>query len=380
MEVEFLSNMRYSLLASKGEWEDWLGRLACFSEYYDRALAQSISPVAASSPGSHPFSSPLPSPTTSVQGPPPMAGLAPSAAMCSPNSNTHLDGQAWPQPLANMLPASPLDAKSYPQPPRKKRAPDDDENLADHPAKRHARQFNSAPPVQNRPPVVGDQPIRLPVPNLTLNTNTPAPNQVQPYLVPPNYSNQTPNHVSLPPLVPGVRAMSSVYPTNSGPVTTAQLPLPSTTGLAQGSHTALTPTSALPPHAALGYGTPSRRQSPGTLAAMGSSPADHYPATSSMHTPVSHTPMLHSPSIYLQQRPSPYKPIRHVNTLLYPPPSASLNEYHVPATAPQMHYLPLGRRNDLRSGVVPEYMTMAYRSIPPVQLPPHNPNQGYTPN
>ncbi|KAJ2957352.1 hypothetical protein NQ176_g11251 [Zarea fungicola] len=35
MEVEFLSNMRYNLLASKEEWEMWLAKLACFHEYYN---------------------------------------------------------------------------------------------------------------------------------------------------------------------------------------------------------------------------------------------------------------------------------------------------------------------------------------------------------
>ena len=37
MEVEFLSNMRYSLLASKEEWEEWLVKLAKFYEYMQRA-------------------------------------------------------------------------------------------------------------------------------------------------------------------------------------------------------------------------------------------------------------------------------------------------------------------------------------------------------
>ncbi|UKZ64103.1 uncharacterized protein TrAtP1_005322 [Trichoderma atroviride] len=77
-----------------------------------------------------------------------------------------------------------------------------------------------------------------------------------------------------------------------------------------------------------------------------------------MHTPIALTPISHSPSVYLQQRASPYRPIRHVNRLLYPPPSASLDQYHlaVPVQPTQMHYQPLGRRNDLRTGVVPEFV------------------------
>jgi hypothetical protein len=68
------------------------------------------------------------------------------------------------------------------------------------------------------------------------------------------------------------------------------------------------------------------------------------------------TPISNSPSVYLQQRPSPYKPVRHVNTLLYPPPSAFLHEYHFSNVPPtQMHYQPLGRRNEFKTGVVPEF-------------------------
>merc|ERR1712000_643487 len=85
---------------------------------------------------------------------------------------------------------------------------------------------------------------------------------------------------------------------------------------------------------------------------------DHFGPGSVMSTPMAHTPISNSPTFYLQQRHSPYKPIRHVNTLLYPPPSASLDQYHmqVPLPPTQMHYQPIGRRNDVRTGVVPEYM------------------------
>lgn len=230
-------------------------------------------------------------------------------------------------------------------------------------------------PVQ-RPQVVGEQPIRLPVPNLSLNTNAAANSQV-PYMAPTTYQATMPAQVSLPPLVPGVRAMATVYPgvNNQMPV---QLPLPASAPPQQATvphqvpHPALTPTNTMAPHVGvMGYGTPSKRHSPGMLAAYGSSPM-----TDGYHVPSAvHTPMSHSPSVYLQQRPSPYKPVRHVNTLLYPPPSASLHEYHMSMTAPQMHYLPLGRRNDLRTGIVPEYMMMGYRGGPPQQLPPHGHNQ-----
>ena len=37
MEVEFLSNMRYSLLASKEQWKEWHVKLGRFWEYFEQA-------------------------------------------------------------------------------------------------------------------------------------------------------------------------------------------------------------------------------------------------------------------------------------------------------------------------------------------------------
>ena len=48
MEVEFLSNMRYSLFTSKEQWEDWLVRVAKYWEYCQRAqrlLAPTVIPL-----------------------------------------------------------------------------------------------------------------------------------------------------------------------------------------------------------------------------------------------------------------------------------------------------------------------------------------------
>ncbi|KAJ9150751.1 hypothetical protein NKR23_g3538 [Pleurostoma richardsiae] len=73
MEVEFLSNMRYSLLASKEEWEQWLVKLAGYWEYCKRAKEpmtkthQSL-PLELPSPTHRPgFTSPLASPTEHTQ-------------------------------------------------------------------------------------------------------------------------------------------------------------------------------------------------------------------------------------------------------------------------------------------------------------------------
>ena len=152
-----------------------------------------------------------------------------------------------------------------------------------------------------------------------------------------------------------MRAMSTVYPT----VTTTWAP--------QGAILATcgpqTPSYAAPTN----FGTPSKRHSPNSLTTFASSPlTEPFGA---------HTPLSNSPSIYLQQRASPYKPVRRVNTLLYPPPSMPLSEYHLGSS--QMHYQPLGRRNDLRSGIVPEFLPPSFIGARPAsQTPPHHPYQG----
>ncbi|KAF6837553.1 cyclin-related 2 [Colletotrichum musicola] len=361
MEVEFLSNMRYSLLATKEEWEEWLVKLACFSEYYERAQRQPTSPLAKA------YTSPTTSPTA-VQPAASFSPLTPSGTtVYSPTTNIQANAHAWPSTYQNPQ-VSPLSGKHAGMNGRKRTSEGD---MAEPPAKRLSRQPGSIPPVV-RPPVVGEQPMRLPVPNLTVNTN-PAPSQLA---YPPTTTYATQPHVSLPPLGTSVRAMATVFPPAAATTSMPQLPMPAATSMPQAS---LTP-STVSMHPVVGYGTPTKRHSPGSnLSVYASSPLGEQFPPSAMHTPISHTPISHSPSVYLQQRPSPYKPIRHVNTLLYPPPSASLNEYHLPTT--QMHYQPLGRRNDLRTGVVPEFMNGSYRlSHQQFAQMVHGPHQGSYPN
>ncbi|KAL0931480.1 cyclin-related 2 [Colletotrichum truncatum] len=359
MEVEFLSNMRYSLLATKEEWEEWLVKLACFSEYYERAQKQPTSPL------SKAFTSPVTSPTAVVQPAATFPPLTPSAtAIYSPNTTMQPNTQAWPSAYHN-VPVSPLTGKHVGMNGRKRSS---EEDVTDPPAKRLSRQPTAMAPVV-RPPVVNEQPMRLPVPNLTLNTN---PNSSQ-MAYPQTTAYSTQPHVSLPPLGTGVRAMATVFPPTTVTTSMPQLPMPATVPMPQAS---LTP-ATVSMHPAIGYGTPTKRHSPGSLSVYASSPLGEQFPGSVIHTPIAHTPISHSPSVYLQQRPSPYKPIRHVNTLLYPPPSASLNEYHLPTT--QMHYQPLGRRNDLRTGVVPEFMNAPFRMSQVPQML-HGLPQGPYPN
>lgn len=341
MEVEFLSNMRYNLLTAESEWDDWLVKLARFQAYYQSATMAPSSPVHAHSPGRKHYS-PITSPTSAAVPDLGPYGL-PLPSQVSPNSS---QSQSWNAYQTNTT--SPLAYKPAMRPAlSRKRSHEDD--LADHPAKRQV----PARPVQttSQPTNLADP--KLLAPQLSVVTNMAQQQQHQqqqqttcPISATTPYSGM-PQNVSLPPLQPGTRSMASVYP-QAGP----------------SAPQATAPTYQAPPTIsnqalALGTATPSKRRSPGSLAHYVSSPmADPFGPGSAMHTPHALTPIANSPSVYLQQRSSPYRPIRHVNTLLYPPPSASLDQYHITVPLPpsQMHYQPLGRRYDLRTGIVPEFV------------------------
>jgi hypothetical protein len=351
MEVEFLSNMRYNLLASKQEWEEWLEKLSCFHEYYELAQRLPISPVPAISPT---YSSPLASPTTGM-----------------------------PPIVSDMLPVTPTKMTNLP--PSRKRSLED--GIPDHPAKRLVPSARYPP--STAPQVNGVRSTRLPVPPLSITTNLshnlPPPHSAAqmstPYSVPTTYAppavqvpTQVPTQVSLPPLQPGVRAMSTIYQQQAPATLPTQQNIPTT--MPPTLPSASFPAPTLPSQAPAGYGAAGRRHSPGSLTPYASSPLPEQFGPGS----VIHTPIANSPSVYLQHRNSPYRPIRHVNTLLYPPPSASLDQYHlgVPLQPTQMHYQPLGRRHDVRTGVVPEFVVYNRGQHQP--LPPHMTPQGHYPS
>lgn len=379
MEVEFLSNMRYNLLASKTEWEDWLVKLACFHDYYQRALNLPASPIHVPSPLGKAFNSPVPSPTgTTLPAVPDMSPYTPSTAVQLSPTSSHPKNFSSYQ-LNTTSPLGPKRAMNLPA--TRKRSPEED--LADHPAKRHIpARIGQAPPVTSmgcRPTGPVDA-ARLPVPQLTVVTN-PAQHSTKPYPSVNAYGPQAlgtnpPQMVSLPPLQPGMRAMTTVYQPSPVASMVQQPAMPAATG------SGIPPTAAYqvgPPtgHPAVGYatGTPTKHHSPGSLAPFGSSPlVEHLGSGSAVHTPISN-----SPSVYLQQRASPYKPVRHVNRLLYPP-SASLDQYHlsVPVAPNQMHYQPLGRRHDVRTGVVPEFVVY-HRGQQP-HMGPQPGHQGHYPS
>ncbi|KAJ6786589.1 hypothetical protein PWT90_10188 [Aphanocladium album] len=369
MEVEFLSNMRYNLLASKEEWEMWLTKLACFHEYYDRAMRQPASPLHLAANAAM-FNSPTSSPKAN------MLPLAPDLPPYTPTtaktfSPTSTHSQDWHTYQANAV--SPLASKPVRLAVSRKRSPEYDS--ADHPAKRQMPPQmapNMVPSNTVRPNPVMD--ARATVPQLSVVTS-----QAQPAGAPyvhagPAYAPGS--NMPLPPLQLGVRAMSTVYqqPTSLLP----QLPQQQQQMMPTATITPAYPASATIVHPPVNLGTPSKRRSPGNLVQYTSSPmAEAYGAGSAMHTPLALTPLANSPSIYLQQRSSPYKPIRHVNRLLHPA-STSLDQYHlsVPIHPNQIHYQPLGRRNDVRTGVVPEFVLYNRQQQ---QLPPQSRHQGVYP-
>ncbi|KAG5975610.1 hypothetical protein E4U55_007619 [Claviceps digitariae] len=377
MEVEFLSNMRYNLLASKDEWEEWISKLSSFHEYYERASKLGTSPVLKHSPPHRTVHSPVLSPTTS--GLP--SHTSSMTSNLSPSSRQIQHGFVYPahapSPLARKV--------SIARPLSRKRSPDPD--MAEHPPKRHAQSVYGSHTLQAVPSSrlnnASRENHRLPVPHLSIVTNQQLPSGN--VFTTNTNATSTQQMVSLPPLQPGTRAMCTVYqpsPTVQG----VQQPSSAVPATATASVSALIPpavataypvATTLPTQTPMGYGTPTKHHSPGRLLPnYGSSPlVESFGQASAAHTPASN-----SPSVYLQNRASPYKPIRHVNRLLYPPPSASLDQYHisVPVHPNQMHYQPIGRRYDLRTGIVPEFLM--YNRGQQQHLPPQGMPQGQYPS
>ncbi|KAK3905227.1 hypothetical protein C8A05DRAFT_12935 [Staphylotrichum tortipilum] len=401
MEVEFLSNMRYSLLVSTEEWDQWLDKLKAFWSYLElaqRPVSPSPSPLLIPSPTHRSFISPLHSPVVPLT---PNGHATRSFTLQSPNLAPLANGApAWPLSYSGGGDAaSPLALKPEPHPISTannnavlRKRPFPEPESAEPPAKRASRippgaanialqnptqfpptavpqaaQFSGLPHAGTVPPLSArlapaqcSEQVRPQVPSLTLNITQVA--DALPYGAVAYPPQQAP--LPLPPLASGVRAMAMVFPSTTY---APSQPIPATCGT-------VTPTTSFPP---MTYGTPTKRLSPqnsltafpGSSPVVMGTPMGNGGATSGLHTPISH-----SPSIYLQQRNSPYKPVRHVNTLLYPPPSAFLQHYQLPnpVLPNQMHYQPLGKRNEYRTGIVPEFLDGVSRLAPyPLQVLPN---------
>ena len=357
MEVEFLSNMRYSLFTSEMDWKEWHAKLGRFSTYVYMATR----PALDTSPKNNLHAPTLPSPPSSNNASPPFNYVR------SPGGMSQLPAGPLKLRPANFSispigPPPDLDYRNY----SRKRSHDGE--IYDQPSKRASWQPQSQPqplitPRNMVPPSASNALPRYHLPSLSNFTAQPNNN---------NNNNNNNNSSS--------SSSSSLW--NQGP----QLPLPTarTKSLVypppmQWSQApSATPTSAAPVRPKLqvhglsmqsGF---SRQCSPYQAESATSSPVgSSFPSSSSQQSfaqsqpqsqpsqpqPFSQSQPLNrrSPSYFLAQRNSPYRPVRGVTTLLVPPPAAS-RLHHAPqhVALEQMQYQPLGRpSHERRQGPVP---------------------------
>ena len=315
MEVEFLSNMKYCLFTSAGNWHQWQSLLGKFAAFLERASKPQ--PPAPILPPASSLYLPmaLPSPPASNQASPPyVADVTQTGSIC----NTVQPGPTpAPSPLGVMSTAN----ASYQN--SRKRSLDD--YSTEPPPKRIASSYQNyqSPrhyaigPAQSSQ---NQQIPRFPLPSLSI---PPSQALSSGSGLPPAQGQQ------LPPLNVPARAMAMVYP---GASTQAQVPQVS--ALAGPSSQ---PQSQMPSQ------YHSRQQSP-YLDSAAASPTSAIPQSASSL----HPPTQISPTYFLQQRNSPYKPVHNVSTLLYPPPSAALQQRHRSIEYNQMHYQPLGKPSQQR--------------------------------
>ena len=319
--------MRYNLFVSEEEWKRWHVKLARFSMYFNKtSKAPRIEPAKPAAPvtpinQTSPYR--LPSPPS-----PPRHGLVPMYHSSLPN----------PMSVAPYLAHSPV--RHHYEPDHtfgsRKRSLD---ASADMPA---AKRLMSTTPSSQSPAVPSPTTPAIYTPSSKIPGGTLADtaNKVAPVLklpmpnVPSSSAHAPRHHSSLAALsLPPARAMSTVYP--NAPNNWSQ---------------PVTPVGAMPPTSMNLFANP--------IPALGDLARDQYasantsPSTSA-YGPV--TPSRHlSPSYFLTNRNSPYRPVRNVNTLLIPPPSASLHNPTRSIGLEQMRYQPLGKApTEARAGVVP---------------------------
>ncbi|KAF3893190.1 Meiotically up-regulated protein [Trichophyton interdigitale] len=360
MEVEFLSNVRYNLFVTKEEWNQWLAKLSVFSSYFEKASRLSLDVYAANqSARASPVHSPLTPAmdnyrasqqtasqiyTTSSQAVSTSQNCLSLSIPQSNNASFGYDDSA----SHSAVPVEPLSA-------HRKRSWDDQAN--DNPAKRPATanttwvrpstqapsQLYTASQLPSTAPPVQPQ---LPTSIVSMPSNM-APQLTRPQS---GYSMGSTNPpTSLAPLT-GTQPISTaprpaVFPVNGTPTHWSQPPVSQPT-------LAPLPVTNLQQSAAGGFPDSSRR--PGST----SFPATAPSTTISPAVPAYsvRTPTHLSPSSILLDRNSPYRPVRSVNTLLYPPPAGSLLQPRQ-LSVDLMRYQPLGKRSSEhrvdRTGVLP---------------------------
>ncbi|KAL1890254.1 hypothetical protein Cpir12675_005472 [Ceratocystis pirilliformis] len=486
MEVEFLSNMRYSLFVREQQWSAWLKNMANMKAYYDEAARRISSPDPNVLMAAQTYLPPQPLHAHSSHSPSRLStAYIPSSSGQShvqlPHTITNAsasvnaaESMVYHPELSPSLSAGALSRKRhYPEhdpqsDARKSRRMSSSRTLSISPSGQMCMSHTANVPLSLGSSVAPMDPIsyastfnppasrdsrRLTLPHLTVNTDTnpiaaaPVPQPHSAFVattVPGSNNNNNSQPVfgnlaartvssSLPPLASGSRSIAgnsvvNPHPGSSyGGVPPQNLVAMSISQPSVSSHLSQSAAQAyLPPSttqlSSAGYVTPTKRHSPGTLGRYGFSPHgtnpdifmnhqgripshsqnsglahSHNMATSmprsplspsvqsatlrsavphshphgvSVSTPLDQTPGAGhqrspyptlSPIAYLSDRSSPYRPVRTVKTLMYPPGSTSLSEYHLTPqaiTPNSMHWHRVGRPNDIRSGIVPEYRHM----------------------
>lgn len=331
MEVEFLSNVRYNLFVTKDEWAKWHLQLRVFSTYFNRASRLSLegstqpptTPSLQVSPSFTPLSS---SPITASQ--PRYTPTLPSPPNLTGPCHFRNYATVHQPPLAIERSVAQRkrswDEQAEGHPPKRLAGPNSWTQPASHPVHSHVPPQLPTPayiPSGSVPKYgvpVSQAPVHhLPTPSLTVNTNTASCS-----------TSNLPNHLPL----PVTRAMSTVYT----PVTSSWPPQTVTSTLPLNLPSVLAMNPDL-----------SRRASPYQL----NSSTNISPSLSAYS---SQTPTRLSPTSILDRN-SPYRPVRAVNTLLFPPPATSLQPTR-PLAMDMMHYQSLGRPvTERRTGVLPYY-------------------------
>ena len=338
-----MSNMRYTLYASEVEWKAWHVKLGKFWKYFENASRTPIEspPRTFGLPALSPNSVPnLPSPPASTHTSPP---YAPSHTFTTTPLHPHPLSMPPYLPPAAPSPLGPLpgiDSRSA----TRKRSHDYGHESLEPPAKR----FNSsvAPSVNSSTTLTPSTSVDFtPGTNLTTPSFGPGSSSSAPRLPMPNLSVSTGNQ-------------HNTYPTSSS----AQLPYSGTNSrpTTLPSVGRVTQSGMLPSlHQTVNGNHPGTHNNP----PMSDWPARQSPFAAGSATPSpttfnfpssTHTPQHLSPASFIIPRNSPYKPVRSVNTLLVPPPSASMHNPPEQLSYGQMHYLPLGKpASQPRPGVLP---------------------------
>ncbi|EPS39254.1 hypothetical protein H072_6965 [Dactylellina haptotyla CBS 200.50] len=341
MEVEFLSNMRYSLFTSESEWHDWHVKLGRFGDYWERAQRVPSSSLI------HQFSSITPTNTVAPSLPsPPASNHASPPYISSHSPNAYPLALPTGAPVTNVSPKNHSLLQRYREDLDRLESTNRKRGLEDvgmqPPAKRLSRSGPSSSSMLSQYPPALTIPTPSPNPyalHMPINPNAPMP--IPPAALQPQS------------FYPATRAMSTVYPSSTASWVSSQTATsgwtPQPVQLPAATNPAPTPLSSI----GVPSYTTSRHTSP-------------YLLNSNNNSPIAYT-NNNSPSVFLTSRESPYRPVRTVSTLLVPQQAAEAQHLG----HDQMQYQPLTKaRNEYRQGPVPYMQTEYWPQTTNWSLPP----------